>query len=254
MIDTHAHLFLHNFDDDIEQVIQRAKDNGVEKIFNPNVDVSTIDNLKKICSNYSDICFPLMGLHPESVKENFEKDLEIIEHELNTNKYYGVGEIGIDLYWDKTFLDFQIEAFTQQIRWAKKLNLPIVIHTRDAYKEVFEVIDKEIDNNLKGIFHCFSGTFNDAQHILEYKNFKFGIGGVVTYKKSDLPLIIEKIDLQNIVLETDAPFLTPMPFRGKRNESSYLTYINEKISDIKHVTLQTVIQQTTHAANSIFAF
>jgi TatD DNase family protein len=254
MIDTHAHLFLHNFNDDLEQVIQRANEAGVEKIFNPNVDVTTIDSLKKLCNTYSDICFPLMGLHPESVKENFEKDLEIIENELNTNKYYGVGEIGIDLYWDKTFIEFQIKAFKQQILMAKKLKLPIIIHTREAYKEVFDVVDKEIDNDLKGIFHCFSGTLEDAQHILEYKNFKIGIGGIITYKKTDLPLIIEKIDLQHIVLETDSPFLAPVPRRGQRNESSFLTFINEKISEIKHESLQTVIQQTTYNTNEIFAF
>jgi TatD DNase family protein len=245
-------LFLNQFESDIESVVENALNNGVTKIFNPNVDSSTVDRLDNLCKKFKDICFPLMGVHPESVKENFENELQNVETLLKNNKFYGVGEIGIDLYWDKTFLNQQIEAFYFQIELAKKLNLPIVIHTREAFKEVFSVVDKLWDTNLKGIFHCFSGTYDDALHILDYKTFKLGIGGVVTYKKSGLDEIISKINLENLVLETDSPFLTPVPHRGKRNESAYLVLIAQKLSEIYSIDIEKIAEITTKNAFEIF--
>lgn len=232
MIDTHAHLFLDNFKNDITDVIERAKKAGIKKIFNPNVDVSTIEALLKLAKDFSGYCVPLMGLHPESVDKDFEKSLEIIFEQFKLNNFAGVGEIGIDLYWDKTTKDLQIEAFKQQVEFAISKNLPIVIHTREAFAEVFSVVDKLWQPNLRGIFHCFSGTLDDAMHILDYKTFKIGIGGVITYKKNNLANIITQIPLKSIVLETDAPFLTPVPYRGKRNEPILIIEVLNKISEI----------------------
>ncbi len=254
LIDTHSHLFWDSFDNDIDEVIERAKKANVTKIFCPNVDVKTIEKLKKLVANFPNICYPLMGLHPSAAKENFEKDLQIIENELETGKYYGVGEVGIDLHWENNIehKDQQIEAFRYQVRLAKKLKLPLIIHGRKAYDEIFSVIDNEIDDNLYGIFHCFTGTINQAMHIMEYKSFKMGIGGVVTYKNAGLDKTLKNIDMEYLVLETDAPFLTPVPLRGKRNECSYLTYIVKKIAEIKETSVDEVARITTENALAIF--
>lgn len=254
LIDTHSHLFWKSFDNDIDEVIERAKNVGVTKIFCPNVDIQSIEKLNQLVTNFPNICYPLMGLHPSSIKDNFEKDLEIIEKELETKKYYGIGEVGVDLYWENNikYKAQQIEAFTYQLRLAKKLNLPVIIHARKAFDEIFSVIDNEIDENLYGIFHCFTGTINKARHILEYKTFKMGIGGIVTYKNAGLDKTLQHIDLQYIVLETDAPFLTPVPFRGKRNESSYLTFVAEKLAKIKKTSIDEVAKITTVNALEIF--
>ena len=253
-IDTHAHLFWDSFDNDLNEVIERAKKADVSKIFCPNVDLDTIDKLNKLVAKYPDFCFPLMGLHPSGVKNDFEKKLEIITRHLETGNYYAVGEIGIDLHWEnnKEHIEQQIEAFRYQVRLAKKINLPIIIHARKAFDEVFSVIDSEIDKNLSGIFHCFTGTIEQAQHIIEYKTFKMGIGGVVTYKNAGLDKTLKNIDIQHLVLETDSPFLTPTPFRGKRNESSYLIYIAKKIAEIKKISIDEVAQVTTDNALKIF--
>ena len=254
LIDTHAHLFWNSYDDDLNEVIERAKNVGVTKIFCPNVDIQSIEKLNKLVSDFPDICYPLMGIHPSSVKDNFEKDLEVIEKELETGKYYGVGEVGIDLHWENNieYKDLQIEAFRYQVRLAKKLNLPVIIHARKAFDEIFSVIDSEIDDNLYGIVHCFTGTIEQARHIMEYKTFKMGIGGVVTYKNAGVDKTIKDIDLQYLVLETDAPFLTPIPYRGKRNESSYLTFIAEKLAEIKNTTIDEMARITTENALEIF--
>ena len=254
LIDTHAHLFWDKFDDDLDEVIQRAKDNRITKMYNPNVDSSTIDKMLQVCEKYPENVFPLMGLHPGSVREGFEKELEIIENHLRNGKFYGVGEIGIDLYWDenKKFLDQQIEAFTYQIRLAKELKLPIVIHVRKSFNEIFNVIDKENDDDLFGIFHCFSGNITQATKIIEYGGFKMGLGGVLTYKNSKLPKIVSKIDLEHFVLETDSPFLPPEPFRGKRNESSYVLNIAKKLAEVKNIDIEEVATITTRNALQIF--
>ncbi|MBN2891056.1 MAG: TatD family hydrolase [Bacteroidales bacterium] len=254
LIDTHAHLFWDKFDDDFEQVIERAKEKGISKIFNPNVDSTTIDKLLEISKNYPENIFPLMGLHPGSVKEDFEKELEIIEKHLRNGKFYGVGEIGIDLYWEenKKFLPQQTEAFIYQIKLAKELKLPIVIHTRKSFNEIFNVIDKENDDNLFGIFHCFSGNINQAEKILEYGGFKLGLGGVLTYENTKLPKVISKIGIEHLVLETDAPFLPPVPKRGERNEISFMYYVAEKLAEIKNISVETVAEETTKNATEIF--
>ena len=253
-IDTHAHLFWDKFDNDLDQVTQRAKETGITKIYNPNVDSTTVKKMLEICDKYPETVFPLMGLHPGSVRENFEQELEIIEKYLRNGRYYGVGEIGIDLYWDenKKFKDQQIKAFTYQVRLAKELKLPIIIHTRKAFNEIFNVIDKENDDDLFGIFHCFSGNITQANKIIEYGGFKFGLGGVLTYKNAKLPKVISKIDLEHIVLETDSPFLPPVPKRGERNESSFLLYIAQKIAEIKNIDIETVAKVTTQNAIQVF--
>ncbi len=254
LIDTHTHLFWEHFDDDFDEMIKRAIDKGITKMYNPNVDLKTIDKLSEICDKYPENLFPLMGLHPSSVTENFEKDLEVIENQFSKRKYYGVGEIGIDLYWDKNkiFKEQQIEAFIYQIRLAKKLKLPIIIHVRKSFNEVFNVLDKENDDNLFGIFHCFSGNITQAQKIIEYGGFKMGLGGVLTYKNTKLPKVVSKLDLSNFVLETDSPFLPPEPYRGQRNESSYVYEVAKKLAEIKEVDIQEVARVTTASANQIF--
>lgn len=253
-IDTHTHLYLDNFDTDINEVVQRAIDSNITKMFCPNVDISSIERLNNLSEKFPNNCFPLMGIHPESIKENFEKDLLKIENLLLNKKFYGVGEVGIDLYWDKTYKDQQIEAFRFQVQLAKKLKLPVIIHTREAFDEVFSVIDKENDENLFGIFHCFTGNLKQAQKIVEYSGFKLGIGGILTYKKSTLPEILKKIDLKHLVLETDSPFLSPVPKRGKRNESSFLIFIAEFLASMFETDIKSIAHITTKNAEEIFEF
>ncbi len=252
LIDTHAHLFLEQFDEDRAQVIQNAVDNGIKKIFLPDIDRSTSNAVLELAKKYSGICYPMIGLHPTSVKENFRDELKHVENMLDKEKYYGIGESGIDLYWDKTFLKEQIEAFRFQINLAKKTGLPLIIHSRESFNEIFSVLDELNDDNLKGIFHSFTGNEAQAEKILSYKGFKIGIGGIVTFKNSKLPDVVKKIDLKHIVLETDSPYLAPTPKRGKRNESAFLLYIAEKIADIHNVDLQTVANITTKNAENLF--
>lgn len=251
-IDTHTHLFLNQFDSDRNEVITEAINSGVEKMILPNVDLKTLPDLLQICKLFPTNCLPAIGLHPCSVKNDFEKTLEIFENELKSKKYFGIGETGIDLYWDKTTLDIQKHAFIQHIKLAKKYQLPIIIHARESYNEIFEIIDKEIDNELLGIFHCFSGNEIDAEKILSYKNFKFGIGGVVTYKTSNLDKILKNISIENIVLETDSPYLPPVPNRGKRNKSSYIIHIAEKLSEIYNIELKEIAGITSANAIKLF--
>ncbi len=250
--DTHTHLFLKHFSEDIENVIQRAINNGVTKMFLPNVDKNTIADLLTVTKKFPDNCYNIMGLHPCSVKEDFETVLEYIENIIDTNTVYGIGETGIDLYWDKTTLDKQILAFRHQIRWAKEKSLPIIIHARESLSEILAVMQTEHDDKLFGIFHCFSGTLKEAEQIREMQNFKLGIGGPLTYKNSKLPEIIKNIDLQYIVLETDSPFLPPIRHRGQRNESAYIVEIAEKIAEIKNISIQEVAKITNENSWKIF--
>ncbi len=252
IIDTHTHLFLDNFENDIEQVIKRAINSGVTKMFCPNIDLSTVEKLDNLVKKYPQNCFALMGLHPESIKENYEQDLQQIEKLLNKGQFYGIGEIGIDLYWSTKYKNQQIEAFRYQVKLAKKMKLPVIIHTREAFDEVFSVIDSENDKNLTGIFHCFTGNLSQAQHIINYGGFKLGIGGILTYKKSHLANIIKNIELQHIVLETDSPFLAPVPKRGKRNESSFIIFIAQFLSELKGISFDELAQITTNNAKEIF--
>lgn len=252
MIDTHAHLFADEFTSDIQSVIKSLTQIGVQKVFLPNIDVESIAALKQVTGFNPDLFFPMMGLHPGSVNQNFEQDLNTIHQELKASKYYAVGEIGIDLYWDKTFIEEQKKCFEIQIKWAKEMNLPIAIHVREAFDEVFEIVDRNHDDNLFGVFHCFTGDANQAKHVMEYKNFMMGIGGVVTYKTSTLPEVLKAVPLDFLVLETDSPYLPPVPFRGKRNEPAYLVYIIKKLSEIYGTTVAEIEKITNANANRLF--
>ena len=251
-IDTHSHLFLEQFDEDRSIVVQNAVNAGVKKIFLPDIDSSTTPKVLKMAKEYPDVCFPMIGLHPTSVKENYRNELKHVEEMLSKEKYYGIGETGIDLYWDKTFLKEQIEAFRFQIDLAKKTGLPLIIHARESFDELFSVIDEMNDEHLKGIFHSFTGNKVHTEKILSYKGFKIGIGGIVTFKNAKLPEVLNNVGLEHLVLETDAPYLAPTPKRGKRNESAYIPYIAEKLAEIYKINIQTVADITTENARKLF--
>ena len=232
--------------------MQRCFNNQINRLFLPNVDVESVAQVLDLVNAYPDNCFPMLGLHPCSVKDDWEQVLAAIKASHQSHKIYAIGEIGIDLYWDKTLLAEQLQAFEQQIQWAKDLDLPIVIHCRDAFDETYEVLQRLNDDKLRGIFHCFSGTVEQAQKVIEL-GFYLGIGGVVTYKNAGLDKVVQQIDLKHLVLETDSPYLTPVPFRGKPNESSYLKYIAEKIADLHQVDAAEVARITTENSKAIFA-
>jgi TatD DNase family protein len=252
LTDTHTHLFLPEFDTDRAEMMLRTLDKGVTKCFLPNIDVSTISSLFKTCYEFPSACYPMMGLHPCSVNANYESQLTEIKDWFSKRKFYGVGEIGIDLFHDITFAEQQKTAFRIQVEWAKEMNLPIIIHSRNSFNEVIDIVTELHDSRLKGIFHCFSGTVEEAKRVMELKSFKMGIGGVVTYKKNSLPQVLSEVPLSSIVLETDSPYLTPTPFRGKRNESSYLWYVAEKLSEIYSLSLEKIAEVTTGNAMEVF--
>jgi TatD DNase family protein len=252
LVDTHTHLFSSQFNEDIDAVIQRAKEDGVEKFYLPNINSQTIDAMMGLCKKYPENCFPMMGLHPCDVKEDVEKELTLVEQWHEKHKFLAVGEIGIDLYWDKTFIEEQKHAFRTQIRLAKRLQLPIVIHVRDSFPEVFEIVDEENDDQLFGIFHCFNGTLDQAHHIINYGGFKMGLGGVLTFKNAGVDKTVANIDMEHLVLETDSPYLAPTPHRGKRNESAYVRLVAEKLAEIKQLPLEEVARITTANANQVF--
>lgn len=251
-IDTHTHLFVEQFDLDRREVVERAIQAGVERLLLPNIDLDTIDVMNKLVSDFPSNCFPMMGLHPCSVEKDFHKQLSRIKIELETGKYIAVGEIGIDLYWSKELIQEQMEAFRIQVNFAKEFELPIVIHARESFDEIFQVLDEENDEKLRGVFHCFTGTLEQANKALSYGGFKLGIGGVLTYKKAGLDEVLKDVDVHNLILETDSPYLSPVPFRGKRNESSYVLYIAEKLADVKNMKLKEVEQITTKSALELF--
>lgn len=252
MIDTHSHIYVKDFNDDFDEMLHRAKEVGVSQIYLPNIDKDSIADLKRI-AHENPMCKPMMGLHPGSVKEDYKEQLAIILQELENPeiKYYAVGEIGIDLFWDKTFIKEQQEVFATQIKKAKEMQLPIVIHCRDAFDEVFEVLESAYDEKLFGIFHCFTGNAEQAQRAIGL-NMKLGIGGVVTFKNGGLDKALTEVDVEHMVLETDTPYLAPTPFRGKRNEPAYLQYIAQKLADIKQISLAELDRITTANAESIF--
>lgn len=253
LIDTHSHLFLEEFSEDLPQVIERARSAGITHIFMPNSDSTTIDSMLSVCNAYKDYCFPMIGLHPTSVNADYEKELEIVARELKSfNKYIAIGEIGMDLYWDKTFLKEQQIALDKQINWALEYDLPVVIHCRDAFDYIYNVLEPYKNTSLKGIFHSFTGTDDEAARILEFSGFLIGINGVVTFKKSHLPEVLTKIPLEKIVLETDSPYLTPVPNRGKRNESAYVKDTLMKISEIYRMSPETVGSVTSENALKVF--
>lgn len=251
LTDTHTHQYYEKDAEKLKQLMQRCLDNKVERLFLPNVDSESIPLIQNLVKEYPENCFAMLGLHPCDVKENYREELDAIFAAIPSTKIYAIGEIGIDLYWDKTTLDIQQKAFREQIGWAKDLNLPIVIHCREAFEEVYEVLLSENDEKLRGIFHCFSGDVEQAKKIIDL-GFYLGIGGVVTYKKSGLDKVVEEISLNNIVLETDSPYLTPVPYRGKPNESSYLVYVAQKVADIKQISIEEVAVITTENSKIIF--
>ena len=250
-IDTHSHLYLQQFDDDIETVIANAKNNNVTQIYLPNIDNSTTKRMLDLEKKDAKMFKSMMGLHPGSVDKNYKRELDIMRKELETENYVGVGEVGIDLYWDKTFKNEQIDAFDTQIKWAKELNLPVIIHARDAMDLTIDIIEKNQDGNLKGIFHCFTGDINQAFRIMKL-GFYMGIGGILTYKKSGLEDIVSEIPIEYLVLETDSPYLPPVPYRGKRNESSYVIHVAQKIAEIKNISIEEVGKITSENARKVF--
>lgn len=249
--DTHTHLYSEAFDEDRDGIIQRAIDLGVTRFFVPAIDSTYTERMLQLKNDYPDNIFLMAGLHPTHVKENYEEELGHVKQLMRKHQYYAIGEIGIDLYWDKTFLREQQEAFARQIRLAKAMELPIVIHCRDAFDEVFEVLEQEKGDNLRGVFHCFTGNLEQAQKALSY-NMKLGIGGVVTFKNGKIDTFLNQIDIRNIVLETDAPYLAPTPFRGKRNESSYIVYVLKKIAALYDMTETKVAEITTENSKEVF--
>ncbi len=251
LTDTHTHLYLDDFADDRRQVVENALENSVERLFLPNIDSTTIKDMKAMATAFPAHCFPLMGLHPTSVKENFEAELALVEMELSAGDYYGVGEIGMDLYWDNTFEEQQKEAFRRQLQWAKKYQLAVSIHTRNAFESTYQIVKEELTDELTGAFHCFTGTIDEAKQIMDV-GFKMGIGGIVTFKNSGLAEVVAQLPLEALVLETDAPYLAPAPFRGKRNQSAYLFHIAEKVAGTKKVSLETVAETTSRTAENLF--
>ena len=249
--DTHTHLYSEQFDQDREAMIQRAKDAGVQRFFIPAIDSSYSERMFSLEENYPNDVFLMMGLHPTSVKENFEIELQHVKDWIDKKTFVAIGEIGIDLYWDKTFLKQQQMAFQTQIRWAKEKKLPIVIHCRNAFNEIFDILELEKGPDLYGIFHCFTGTLEQAKKAISY-NMKLGIGGVVTFKNGKIDTFLNQIPLHHIVLETDAPYLSPAPHRGKRNESSYITYVIEKLATIYKLPFNEIAAVTTNNSKEVF--
>ena len=251
LTDTHTHIY---YETDIEkqtQLMERCFENDIKRLFLPNVDVKSIEMIDNLVKRYPENCYAMAGLHPCDVKEDYIAQLGIIYESIARNKIYAIGEIGIDLYWDKTTLKIQQDAFKQQIALAKNLRLPIVIHCREAFDEVFEVLESEKDEKLRGIFHCFTGNLAQAKRAIDL-NFYLGIGGVVTYKKAGLDLVLAEVPLAHIVLETDSPYLAPVPFRGKPNESSYLVHIAQKVAEIYNTSVEEVAEITTDNSMKVF--
>ncbi len=251
LIDTHSHLYLPDFDEDREMVMENALANGVGRIVLPNIDLTSAARLHSMVADYPDCCIPLMGLHPSSVDANFRNNLQEVFSLLEKNKYYGVGEIGIDLYWEDKYKEQQTEAFRLQVDYALKKNLPVVIHARESFEEIFAVLDQFAGQGIKGIFHAFTGTVEQAERVIKL-GFKIGIGGIVTFKNAGLDKVVAHIDLNHIVLETDSPYLAPVPKRGKRNESAYLLYIARRVGEIHNVGIETVAGITTNNALEVF--
>ena len=249
--DTHTHLYSEQFNEDRTEMIQRAKDAGVSRFFIPAIDSSYTESMLDLETNFKDDVFLMMGLHPTSVKENYKDELAHVKKWIDKRSFFAIGEIGIDLYWDKSFLAQQQEAFRTQIQLAKEKKLPIVIHCRDAFDEIFEVLETEKSDDLFGIFHCFTGTKEQAEKAISY-NMKLGIGGVATFKNGKIDKFLNEIDIKHIVLETDSPYLAPTPFRGKRNESSYITQVVEKLSTIYGLTFQEIAEITTQNSKDVF--
>ena len=254
IIDTHSHLFTEEFDADRTAVLKRAEEEGVTRIYMPNIDETTISRLLQVCEDYSGYCFPMMGLHPTSVNEHFEIALQQVHQCLMTHRerFVAVGEIGIDLYWDDTFLEQQIDVFDRQVRWALEMDLPIVVHCRNAFQYIYKVLISYKDTPLRGIFHSFTGDPEEAELMLQFKRFMIGVNGIVTFKKSVIPSVLPQIPVERLVLETDAPYLTPVPHRGERNESAYIRYTLMKVAQVLGCSPEELAEQTTANAMRMF--
>lgn len=252
-IDSHSHIYLEEFAGDLPAVIERARSAGVSKILLPNIDSSTIGRMSDVCSAYAGYCYPMMGLHPTSVNSSYEDELRIVEkHLAASHDYIAIGETGMDLYWDKTFLNEQIAAFNRQIELALQYHLPIVVHSRNASDYIYNALFPYRNTPLKGVFHSFTGTQEEALRLLEFERFKIGINGVVTFKNSSLPQALQEIPLERILIETDAPYLTPVPNRGKRNESAYLGYTLHKVAAIYGKLPQEIAESTSNNTCEVF--
>lgn len=251
LIDTHTHLYLNAFDDDREEMVERAIAAGVKYMFLPNIDSSSVKGMHALCTRFPENCFPMMGLHPTSVKGDYKKELDQVERHLEENTYYGIGETGIDLYWDKTYYREQVDAFNVQIDLAMAYSLPLVVHARDSFTEIFRVLENRDITGLQGVFHCFTGNRDQAKRAIGL-GFMLGIGGVLTYKKSGLDQVIAGIDMDHLILETDAPFLPPVPHRGKRNESAYVLLVADKLAELSGMPLKEVARITTANASKLF--
>ncbi len=255
MTDTHSHIYLKEFDDDRDAVVLRAREAGVDKILLPNINEETIAPMLALCSQQPDYCFPMMGLHPEDVKEDYQEVLSRMHALLQDKRhpYIAVGEVGLDFYWDTTYKKQQTDAFAQQVEWAAALDLPLVIHSRNAHKELVDVMKAYKSEPLRGIFHCFCGTLEEARELLSFEGFALGIGGVLTYKKSTLPEVVSELPLERMVMETDSPYLAPVPHRGKRNESAFIVHILQRIAQVKCVGTEYVSQVTDKTVQRIFS-
>ena len=250
-IDTHCHLYLDDFAEDILEIIQRADYEGVKKFFLPAIDSNSFPQLMNLEKKFPGVCIPMAGLHPCSVKENYKEELRFVEKNLSEGSYAAVGEIGLDFYWDRSFEKEQYEAMHTQVEWALEHDIPIVIHSRESIQQTIGLVKEHQRGRLKGIFHCFNDSYQSAREIIDL-GFYMGIGGVITYKNSTLPGVVKQIDLEHFVLETDAPYLTPVPFRGKRNESSYIKFIAGKLAELKSINIEEVAAVTSANAEKIF--
>ena len=254
MIDTHSHIFSEEFKEDLPEVIARAKEIGVEKIFMPNIDDTSVEDMLNVCQAYPGYCFPMIGFHPTSVEgpDAIYKVREMKKHLVEGHPYIAVGEVGLDLYWDKTWLKEQQLILDEQIQWALEWNLPLVIHCREAFPELFQVLEPYKHTELTGVFHSFTGTVDEARELMDYSRFMIGINGVVTFKKSTLPEVLQEVPLTKLVLETDSPYLAPVPFRGKRNETSYVKRVAMKLAELYGTEIGEVERQTTENALKVF--
>lgn len=254
MIDTHSHIFSEEFKEDLPEVVARAKEVGVEKIFMPNIDDTSLEDMLNVCQAYPDYCFPMIGFHPTSVEgpDAIYKVREMKRLLVNGHPYIAIGEVGLDLYWDKTWLKEQQQVLDEQIQWALEWKLPLVIHCREAFPELFQVMEPYKHTELTGVFHSFTGTVDEARELMDYSRFMIGINGVVTFKKSTLPEVLKEVPLAKLVLETDSPYLAPVPFRGKRNETSYVKRVAVKLAELYGMEIGEVERQTTENALKVF--
>ena len=254
MIDTHSHIYEPEFDEDREQVVQRAREAGVDSILLPNINAESIAPMLSMCEHNPGYCYPMMGLHPEDVRDDYPEILANMKKQLlsQDSPYIAVGEVGLDFYWDDTYRGQQLDAFEQQVCWARDFRLPLVIHCRSAHHELVDVMERHRSENLTGIFHCFGGTREEAEQLLSFEGFVLGIGGVVTYKKSTLPEVLKTIPLERIVLETDSPYLAPVPYRGKRNESAYVAETLRRVAEIYERSPKEVEEVTSNTAKQLF--